>query len=87
MNSAKFISSTTSTNATTGMVFTSIFCVNDVTFETLTPSAGYSLTKSEGTLKMADATSPITFYAGSYIYGRYDTIKLKTGAVIAYEGF
>jgi len=87
MNSSKFISSTTSTTSTTGMVFTSIFCVADTQFETLTADDGYTLTKSEGTLKMADATSPITFYAGSYIYGRYSTLKLKTGAVIAYEGF
>lgn len=90
MQAIKYISSTGASVApTTGMIYTSIQVLQDTQFHTLTPSDGFSFTKSEGTGKIASTTQSecITVFAGQIIYGRFSAIQLHTGALLAYMGY
>jgi len=76
----KFISD----NATHSGNFVAIQCIEDTVFSALTPADtinGYGVGSYSGN-SMASETIP----AGMTIYGRWTTIDLTSGAVIAYTG-
>jgi hypothetical protein len=64
--------------------FVAIQCIEDTVFATLTPSDttyGYGVGSYNGNT-MASETIP----AGTVIYGRWTTVDLTSGLVIAYVG-
>ena len=64
--------------------FVAIQCLEDTVFATLTPSdttSGYGVGSYNGNT-MASETIP----AGTVIYGRWTTVDLTSGLVIAYIG-
>ena len=76
----KFISD----NATHSGSFVAIQCLEDTVFAALTPydtGAGYGVGSYNGN-SMASETIP----AGTVIYGRWTTVDLTSGLVIAYLG-
>ena len=77
---AKFISD----NAEHTGSFVAIQCIEDTVFATLTPSDtvyGYGVGSYNGNT-MASETIP----AGTVLYGRWTTVDLTSGLVIAYVG-
>ena len=80
---AKFISDNATHTLTYGN-FVAIQCIEDTVFSALTPldtNSGYGVGSHNGN-SMASKTIP----AGMTIYGRWTTIDLASGAVIAYIG-
>jgi|TARA_E500000305_G_C3857008_1_gene158825 hypothetical protein len=80
---AKFISDTSVHTPSSGN-FVAIQCIEDTVFNALTPldtTNGYGVGSYNGNT-MASETIP----AGVTIYGRWTTIDLTSGAVIAYIG-
>ena len=77
---AKFISD----NAEHTGTFVAIQCIEDTIFATLTPADttyGYGVGSYNG-----NTMASITIPAGTVIYGRWKTIDLTSGKVIAYRG-
>ena len=80
---AKFINDNAEHTPTSGN-FVAIQCIEDTVFAALTPldtTNGYGVGSYNGN-SMASETIP----AGMTIYGRWTTIDLTSGAVIAYIG-
>ena len=77
---AKFISDTAAHTGT----FVAIHCLEDTVFAVLTPeetTSGYGVGSHNGN-SMASETIP----AGAIIFGRWTTVDLAEGLVIAYLG-
>ena len=77
---AKFISDTSAHTGT----FVAIHCLEDTVFSVLTPEdadSGYGVGSYNGNT-MASETIP----AGAIIFGRWTTVDLASGLVIAYAG-
>ncbi len=80
---AKFIKDTATHTLTSGN-FVAIQCIEDTVFSALTPLdeiKGYGVGSYNGNSMVAE-----TIPAGMTIYGRWTTIDLASGAVIAYIG-
>ena len=80
---AKFISDNAEHTLTTGN-FVAIQCIEDTVFAALTPLDtvnGYGVGSYNGNTMASE-----TITAGTVIYGRWTTIDLTSGAVIAYIG-
>ena len=67
----------------TGKYWTAIQIINDAKFHTLN-----SLIPNQGTDALANQTSgsALTIPSGIILYGRFDSFKLHSGVVIAYNG-
>ena len=91
---AIFESSTSTITAPNGSVFVAIQFIEDSTFNASGGLLAEDNTKWPNTLSGATAIdangdvvdSPVTFPAGMTIYGRWNTIILATGKMIAYVG-
>ena len=84
-NGATFISDN---DAHTGK-FVAITIVEDTIFATLTAADGdflYGTGSGAGFDSNGDNCASVTFPAGMTIYGRWSTIDLTSGKVIAYRG-
>ena len=65
----------TGTTALTAQKIYCIFCVTATVFATLTNDPAWT----------GDATSPITWPAGSYLFGRFSAVTLTSGSIIGYK--
>ena len=87
-----FISDTTACTPNNDLVFIAVTIVADTTFTALVPEDGVSIdflsstTASNAATNGNEITSSTTFSAGTTLYGRWSSITLADGAVIAYVG-
>ena len=87
-----FISDTNASTPNNDLAYVAVTIIEDATFTGLVPEDGVSIDfLSTTTASTAGAngnaiTSSTTFSAGTTLYGRWSSITLAGGAVIAYVG-